>query len=216
MSETSQYLETPEGNHALFKRTYTPSLCLDHERTRDMTGTLSRGQGRAGERGMADQGVNGFVLGLPKGVIPAKKFVIENDVPDCRTHFSMWNNQPLPLEREVLDPRVDEQLFRPTPEEEDWLAFECDDYTHAVECAEARLDHYRILVGLVGRQGTRVKYNTRGSFVTIVNPANRLPNVRAGFYYDGVQPPKRNLLDAVLEQRQPTQAEALCGVRDWR
>lgn len=174
----------------------------------DVTMTV-QGQGRAGEE-VAGRGANEFILRLRKGVLKQKKIVIDNHVPVCRTHYAIWNQNPLPLEREVLDPNDEEQLFRPTPEEEDWLAFECNDYRDAVVCAGARLEHFRRANGLVGAQGTRVKQNTGPGnlYVTITNPDERLPHVCARFYYDGAQPPERNPLDAVLGQRQPTQAEA--------
>ena len=182
---------------------------IDGDSRVHVTMTASGREKNVGAR-VGAQGRNPVILRRPKGVIKAPKLIIDDDnVPHRRTLYAMWNDAPLPG-RVALNPDDAADLFRPTPDEEGWLLFQCRDYRHAVESAGKRLEHFRRANGLVGAQGTRVKQNTGPGnlYVTITNPAERLPHVRARFYYGGELPLERNPLDAVLDQNQPAQARA--------
>lgn len=181
---------------------------VDGDARVDVVMTACGRDNNVGER-VSPRGRNAIILRRPKGFIKSRKFVIgENNIPSCRDFYSMWDDAPLP-NRVVHNPDDDADLFRPTPDEEDWLLFQCRDYHHAVECAGKRLEHYRLVHGLTASPyaGTRLKYTNPRPYVSITNPHNVLEHVKARFFYEPA-PVERNPLDNVLGQGQETQATA--------
>ena len=170
----------------------------------------AKGQGNSGDRVTGQQAEK---LASPKGVLVVRRFLIEADRPRERDHYFMWDAEPLPPERYMLDPDDQRALLRPVPDDgdnatEDTLYYRCVDRAHAMTRAAERMRYYRNLHGITtnapkicGTQTTGAKY--------VSVPGHHIPQAKARFYYDGEKPPLRNPLDAVMERNvHKTQAVA--------
>ena len=172
----------------------------------------ANGHGNAGEA-VTGQAGNEFLLALPKGVFEVPRFVIEEDGPHRVHHYFMWDADPLPPEREMLDPDDQRALLRPAPVDgdnatEDTLYYRCVDRAHAMTRAAERMRYYRNLHGITtNAPKIRGTQTTGAKYVSV--PGHHVSQAKARFYYDGEEPPLRNPLDAVREQNgQATQAVA--------